>query len=65
MQQSYVRCENFVNGNARSGTRERHKWVSGVNFTNILRAAFTRTDPKSANKLLNLTGFLRFWDVRA
>jgi len=33
--------------------------VSGpwVNFTNILRAAFTRADPKSANKQLNLTVF--------
>ena len=26
---------------------------SGVNFTNILQAAFTREDPKSAIKLLN------------
>ena len=30
---------------------------TGVNFTNILRAAFTRSDPKSAIKLLNLTVF--------
>ena len=29
----------------------------GVNFTNSLRAAFTRADPKSAIKLLNLTVF--------
>ena len=28
-----------------------------VNFTNILRAAFTRVDPKSAKKMLNLTVF--------
>ena len=28
-----------------------------VNFTNILQAAITRTDPKSAIKLLNLTVF--------
>ena len=28
-----------------------------VNFTNILRAAFTLADPKSAKKLLNLTAF--------
>ena len=28
-----------------------------VNFTNILRAAFTRADPQSAKKLLNLTVF--------
>ena len=30
---------------------------AGVNFTNVLRAAFTRADPKSAKKLLNLTVF--------
>jgi hypothetical protein len=30
----------------------------GVNFTNVLRAAFTREDPKSAKKLLNLIVFL-------
>ena len=29
----------------------------GFNFTNILRAAFTRADPKSAKKQLNLTVF--------
>ena len=29
----------------------------GVNFTNVLRAAFTLADPKSAKKLLNLTVF--------
>ena len=29
----------------------------GVNFTNILQATFTGGDPKSANKLLNLTVF--------
>ena len=28
---------------------------SGVNFTNVLQAAFTRKDPKSAIKLLYLT----------
>ena len=31
--------------------------ISGVNFTNVLRAAFMRADPKSAIKLLNLTVF--------
>ena len=36
----------------------------GVDFTNVLQAAFTRTDPKSAIKLLNLTVFLHFWDLR-
>ena len=43
-------------------------WLSrsGVNFTNILRAAFKLEDPISALKLLNLTFFfLRFWDLRA
>ena len=29
----------------------------GVNFTNVLRAAFMHADPKSAIKLLNLTVF--------
>ena len=29
----------------------------GVNFTNVLRAAFTHANPKSAKKLLNLTVF--------
>ena len=29
----------------------------GVNFTNALRAAFTRADPKSTKKLLNLMVF--------
>ena len=32
--------------------------TSGVNFTNILQAAFTCEDPKSAKKLLNLTVFI-------
>jgi len=31
--------------------------ILGVNFTNILRAAFTRADPKNAKKLFNLTVF--------
>ena len=30
---------------------------SGVNFTNVLQAAFTLADPKSAIKLLNLSVF--------
>ena len=33
---------------------KRRPWI---NFTNILQAAFTHTDPKSAIKLLNLTVF--------
>ena len=40
-------------------------WNPAVNFTNILQAAFTHSDPKSAIKLLNLTVFLHFWDLRA
>ena len=40
--------------------------TQGVNFTNILGAAFMPSDPKSVKKLLNLTVFfLRFWDLRA
>jgi len=34
-------------------------------FHQYLRAAFTRADPKNAIKLLNLTVFLRFWDLHA
>ena len=30
----------------------------GVNFTNVLQAAFTLADPESAKKLLDLTVFL-------
>ena len=37
----------------------------GVNFTNILRAAFMRPDPKSAKKTVNLSSFLRFQDLWA
>ena len=33
---------------------------AGVNFANILQAAFVREDPKSAIKLLNLTVFFAF-----
>ena len=35
-----------------------HARIPGVNFTNVLGAAFMHTDPKSAIKLLNLTVFL-------
>ena len=31
--------------------------MPGVNFTNVLQATFTREDPKSTIKLLNLTVF--------
>jgi len=37
----------------------------GVNFIDVLRAAFTCADPKSAKNTDNLTVFLRFWDLRA
>jgi len=38
--------------------------TTGVNFTNILRAAFLRADHKSAKDTYDLTVFLRFWDLR-
>ncbi len=41
------------------------KSTPGVDFTNILRAAFPRVDPKSAKKTYNLTVFLCFWDLCA
>ena len=37
----------------------------GVNFTNSLRAAFRRADPKSEKKTVKLSSFLHFWDLRA
>ena len=37
-----------------------NKWTPGVNFTNILCAACTHADPKSAKKILNSSSFLRF-----
>ena len=33
------------------------KSTPGVNFTNVLRAAFTPADPESGKKLLDLTVF--------
>ena len=36
-----------------------------VNFTIILRAAFTRADPKSTKKTVNSSSFFRFWDLFA
>ena len=38
----------------------REKDRSGVNFTNILRAAFTNVDPKSTKKTVNSSSFLCF-----
>ena len=32
--------------------------ASGVNFTNILGAAFTRVDPKGAKKTVKLSSFI-------
>ena len=39
--------------------------LSGVNFINILRAAFMLTDPKSAKRQSSQAAFLRFWDLQA
>ncbi len=41
------------------------KWTPGVNFTNILSAAFIRADPKCAENSNDLTVFLSFWNLRA
>jgi len=37
----------------------------GVNFINILLAAFTCADPKRAKKTVKLSIFLCFWDLQA
>ncbi len=39
-------------------------WRPGVNFSNILCAAFARVEPKSVKKELKSSIFLRFWDLR-
>ena len=36
-----------------------------VNFINFLLAAFRRTDPKRAKKIVRRSSFLRFWDLCA
>jgi len=41
------------------------KLTPGVNLTNILEAAFTRADPKSAKKMVNLTVFLGAFGICA
>ena len=45
-------------------TRKGLSSSQSVNFTNILRAAFTHTVPKSAKKTVNSSSFLRFWNLR-
>jgi len=35
-----------------------------INFTNILGAALTLEDPKSAKNTVKLSVFLCFWDLR-
>jgi len=40
-------------------------WQTGVNFTNVLRAAFTLTDPKSAKKTVKLSSFFALLGVKA
>ena len=42
---------------------KRMKETLGVNFTNVLWAAFKRADPKSTKKTVNLISFLCFWDL--
>ncbi len=37
--------------------------IPGLNFTNILQAAFLSTDPKSAKRLTAWQYFLHFWDL--
>ena len=40
--------------------------LSGLNFTNVLRAAFIRADPKCAKKDSQVSSVIwRFWDLRA
>ncbi len=41
------------------------KLTTGVNFINILRAAFAQWEPKSIKKAVKLSIFLCFWDLRA
>jgi hypothetical protein len=40
------------------------KLTPGVDFTNIIQAAFTYAE-KSANRQPSCQSFLRFWDLRA
>ena len=38
--------------------------MSGLNFINFLRTAFTRADPKSIERQSRFQSFLRFWDLQ-
>ncbi len=38
--------------------------LSGVDFSNLLRVAFARAEPKSVKKTVKLSEFLRFWDLQ-
>ncbi len=38
-------------------------WTLEVNFINVLGAAFTHVDPKSAKRQSSCQYFLRFWDL--
>jgi len=38
-------------------------WRPGVNFTNVLQAAFAQADPKSKKRLATILSFVRFWDL--
>ncbi len=38
--------------------------TAGVNFINILRAAFAHAEPKSVKETVKLLVFLGYWDLR-
>jgi len=57
---SFVYCYEFIT----YGDGEFLQSEPGVNFNNVLRAAFEHADPKSTKKIYDLTVFLRFWDLR-
>ena len=48
----------FVFTNLLKNEAEKLKGKSGVNFINVLRAAFTPADPKSAKKTVRLNSFV-------
>ena len=49
---------------AKAARKTLMKSTPGVNFINVLQAAFVLADPKSVKKTDNLTVFLCFWDLR-